>query len=41
MPATNKEITVTYTAKNDKNGNGIADEIELHHTLTIHYVNTK
>ena len=41
MPSNNTEITVTYTAKNDLNGNGIADEVEAHHTLTIHYINTK
>ena len=41
MPAENTVITVIYTAKTDVNGNGIADEEEAHHTLTIHYVNSK
>jgi hypothetical protein len=41
MPAQNTAITVTYTAKNDANGNGVADEDEPHHTLTIHYKNSK
>ena len=41
MPVQNTAITVTYTAKNDANGNGVADEDEPHHTLTIHYKNSK
>jgi hypothetical protein len=31
--------TVTYTPNTDTNGNGVADEEELHYVLTIHYVN--